>query len=338
MKAKPPHENPAINHTAFIDTMILRNIILSKWQFVAASTLAFILLLASSGRAEEMPANDAKKKQDLIEQCLTQMNEPHGEGRAMAFHMLQKLGPDADTAVPALSEALKHKDSYVRIQSAYTLWKIDRRASAIQILSTELNEKANKARDRAMAAEVLGLIGADAKAALPTLAEATKDQDAEIRVSAAWALWAVDKRLDVAKPVLIAGLKDEDPYVAAKAAEALKKIDPQAADVPNNDKIKKMPPADIADAKTVAKAFIIALANKNVREAAQYIIPEEREEMMKELENGIPPLPKNPEVEIRIKDDGIQADVTIINAEKAKSGRPIGLDMKLSNGKWWIVK
>lgn len=99
-----------------------------------------------------------------------------------------------------------------------------------------------------------------------------------------------------------------------------------------------MPPRDISDAKILAKAFITALANKNVREAAQYIIQEEREEMTKELENGIPPLPKNPEVEIRIKDDGIQADVTIINAEKAKSGRPIGLDMKLSNGKWWIVK
>ncbi len=88
----------------------------------------------------------------------------------------------------------------------------------------------------------------------------------------------------------------------------------------------------------MAKAFIIALANKNVREAALYIIPEERDEMAKEFEKGIPPLPKNPEVEIRIKDDGIQADVTIINAEKAKSGRPMGLDMKLSNGKWWIVK
>jgi len=97
-------------------------------------------------------------------------------------------------------------------------------------------------------------------------------------------------------------------------------------------------PTDISDAKIVAKAFIIALANKNVQEAAQYIIPEERDEMTKEFKNGIPPLPKNPEVEIRIKDDGIQADVTINNAEKAKSGRPIGLDMKLSNGKWWIVK
>jgi hypothetical protein len=75
-----------------------------------------------------------------------------------------------------------------------------------------------------------------------------------------------------------------------------------------------------------------------LQEAAQYIIPEQRDEMTKEFENGIPPLPKNPGVEIRINDDDIQADVTINNAQKAKSGRPIGLGMKLSSGKWWIVK
>lgn len=287
-----------------------------------------------------------------------------------------------------------------------------------------------------MAANFLGQVGADAKAVLPTLAEAAKDQDAQIQVNAARALWAVDKRSDLAEPVLIAGLKqsdlnvfasaaqalgeigfnksslialneairiepqngsrahavasvipalakalgsndveirkeaiavmglmsntmlmlsrksevraaiqgitkalhDEDPEVAAKAAEVLKKIGQQAEEVPHGDKIKKMPPTDTSDAETVVKAFIIDLANKNVQEAAQYIIPEERDDMTKELEKGVPPLPRNPEVEIHLKENGTQADVTIVNAEKAKSGRPVGLDMKLSNGKWWVVK
>jgi HEAT repeat protein len=399
------------------------------WIIIHAITL--ILILASNGKAEETSAIVAKKK--LIEQCIKQMTEPDGTGRAMAFNRLQKLGPDAESAVPALSEALKHKDSIVRIQSAYTLWKIVRQASAIQILSTELNEKANKVRDRAIAAEMLGMVGADAKAALPTLTEATKDQDPELRVKAAWALWAVDKRSDLAKPVLVAGLKqpdlnlfefaayalgdigfdkptlialneairmepkshwrvhaaarvipalakalesndadirqeaitvmglmsnyissysgkpesqaaisaltqalhDEDPKIVAKAAEVLKKIGHQAADVPGNDKVKKGPSKDISEAKIVAKAFIVAVANKNVQEAAQYIIPEDRDEVTKELGKEIPSLPKNPEVEIRIKDDGIRANVTIINDEKTKS---IVLNMKLSNRKWWIVK
>ncbi len=208
-----------------MDTVVERNILLRKWQFVAASTVVSILLLAASGRAEEAPAIVANKKK-LIEQCIKQMTEDEadGAGKAMAFHMLQKLGPDAVPAVPALSEALKHEDNYVRIQSAYTLWTIDQRASALQILSTELNEKTNKAGDRAMAANFLGQVGADAKAVLPTLAEAAKDQDAQIQVNAARALWAVDKRSDLAEPVLIAGLKQSDLNVFASAAQALGEI------------------------------------------------------------------------------------------------------------------
>ncbi len=53
--------------------------------------------------------------------------------------------------------------------------------------------------------------------------------------------------------------------VSAKAAEMLKKIGHQAADVPNNDKIQKMPSTDVSDAKIVAKAFINALAKKICR-------------------------------------------------------------------------
>jgi hypothetical protein len=88
----------------------------------------------------------------------------------------------------------------------------------------------------------------------------------------------------------------------------------------------------------VAKAFITALANQNVAEAAKYIIPEERDELKEELNKGIPPLPKDPKVQIRLKENGTQADVLLLNAQKPASGPPFGLDMRFSNGKWWIVK
>ncbi len=94
-----------------------------------------------------------------------------------------------------------------------------------------------------------------------------------------------------------------------------------------------------ADPEAVAKAFIAALLSKDVKEAAQYVIPEERDELVKEMKKGMPPLPSDPEIKVRVKDDGIRADVFILNAKPAGPGSPpFGLDMKLSKGRWWIVK
>jgi hypothetical protein len=101
----------------------------------------------------------------------------------------------------------------------------------------------------------------------------------------------------------------------------------------------KTPPTDTsAEAEAIAKAFITALVNSNIQEAASFVIPEERAEFTKELKKGIPPFPAEPKIKVRVKDDGIQADVFILNTQKPKSGPPPGLDMKLVNGKWWIVK
>lgn len=95
---------------------------------------------------------------------------------------------------------------------------------------------------------------------------------------------------------------------------------------------------DRSDPEAVAKAFIAAVAKKNAQEAAKYVIPEERGELLKAMKKGMPPIPKNPKIAVRVKDTGVRADVAILNAKRPKSGPPFGLDMKLQNGKWWIVK
>lgn len=96
---------------------------------------------------------------------------------------------------------------------------------------------------------------------------------------------------------------------------------------------------DTSNPEVVARAFIIAIANNDAQKAAQYIIPEERDEMKKEMEIAMPPLPSNPEIKVKVKNGGIQADVSVLNAKPPLSGGPpFGLDMRLSNGKWWIVK
>jgi HEAT repeat protein len=71
--------------------------------------------------------------------------------RNYAAEALKKIG---SAAVPALIEALKDRDGYVRRN----------------------------------AAGALGIIGRDAKAAVPALNEALNDKNRDVRESAAWAL------------------------------------------------------------------------------------------------------------------------------------------------------
>jgi hypothetical protein len=105
-------------------------------------------------------------------------------------------------------------------------------------------------------------------------------------------------------------------------------------DIKQEDRI-----VDKSDPKAVARAFIIAVANKNIENALEYILPEQRIELAKELKKGLPVLPKNPEIEFKIKEDGIRADVAILNAKPIKAGGPpMGLDMVFKDKKWWIVK
>ena len=233
----------------------------------AALTTVIIFLSVSSGKAE----TPIEAKEKLIEQCIRQMTETDadGAGKAMAFYRLQELGPDAKSAVPALTKALDHEDSYIRVQSAYTLWKVDRQTKAIISLSKTMEN-------------------------------------------------------------------DKNPEGREAAAKFLKKIDQQLAEEVNAKIAAET--KQVADVEVAAKAFITALANKNVNEAAKYIIPAERDELKKEMEKGMPPLPKDPKIQIKIKDNGIQADVSLLNAQKPASGPPFGFDMKLSEGKWWIVK
>ncbi|QTN33470.1 HEAT repeat domain-containing protein [Akkermansiaceae bacterium] len=231
-------------------------------------TTALVFLCVSGGNAAT-PYDEAKEK--LIEQCIRQMTGTGGDGagRGMSFQTLQKLGPEAKSAVPALTKALEHEDSYIRNQAAYTLWKVDRQTKAIISLGKTMEN-------------------------------------------------------------------DDNPADREAAAELLKKIDQQLAEEADA-KIGAEKKAT-AEAEAVAKAFITALVNKNVDEAAKFVIPAEREELKKEMEKGMPPLPRDPQIQIRIKDDGIQADVSLLNGQKPASGPPFGLDMRFSEGKWWIVK
>lgn len=88
----------------------------------------------------------------------------------------------------------------------------------------------------------------------------------------------------------------------------------------------------------VAKAFINSIVAKDFKKAVEYVAPDQRDEFEKALGEEMPPIPTNPDIQVRVKENGVQADVAVLNAEEPQSGAPFGLDMSLINGKWWIVK
>ena len=85
-----------------------------------------------------------------------------------------------------------------------------------------------EAKDRQMAAQVLGQIGPEAKAATAALSQAIGDENCEVRKSAAVALGKLGSEAKEAAPALIRALNDSDYYVREYAAAALGKIGPEA--------------------------------------------------------------------------------------------------------------
>lgn len=105
------------------------------------------------------------------------------------------------------------------------------------ILKDGLSElKSKSATKRAEAAETLGILGADAAAAVPALMSALKDSDSNVRSAAAEALGKIRAQPAVVIPALIEGFTEKDPekltpfvvacaqYVAVKPAAYLPTI------------------------------------------------------------------------------------------------------------------
>ncbi len=110
--------------------------------------------------------------------------------RMFAAVAIGNIGPDAKTAIPALTELFKDKDNVVRC----------------------------------LAAQAVGSIGSEAKAAIPSLMGLLKDEYA--RGHAAWALGNIGLEAKIATPALTELLKDKDEDVRRAAADALDKINP----------------------------------------------------------------------------------------------------------------
>jgi HEAT repeat protein len=122
---------------------------------------------------------------------IAQLKDKDPSNRQEAIKALQQIGQDA---VPPLIGALRDENSIVRIA----------------------------------AADSLGRIGPEARAAIAPLREALKDDDRSVRRHAAFALGVVDPDNQSVIPALIEALKDNDKEVRRHAAVALGRIGPGA--------------------------------------------------------------------------------------------------------------
>jgi HEAT repeat protein len=148
--------------------------------------------------------------------------------RIAPFETLSSMGAAAQTAVPALHDALSDSDPLIRLVAAEALWKIDPQAkAAVRAMTMALRDRCALVRLRA--ADGLAGVGPSAKESVSTLLEVMSDEYDEVRAHAIMALGQIGPESKVAVPALTKAMKDTNKNIQKAAAVALRKIDPDMA-------------------------------------------------------------------------------------------------------------
>lgn len=142
--------------------------------------------------------------------------------RVTAAGVLTRVEPNAEGVLPVLIQALGCGDKDAREKAAMSLKNIG--SAAVPDLLVELGNEGTCVCMRINAAWVLGLIGPDAKYAVPYLTSALVDDDDKLRQYAAWALGRIGPGAEHAVSSLGRALKDKVPKVREHVAEALGEI------------------------------------------------------------------------------------------------------------------
>ncbi|MFL5245134.1 MAG: HEAT repeat domain-containing protein [Gemmataceae bacterium] len=195
--------------------------------------------------------------------------------RAAAAEALGRIGRDAGEAVPALLDCLKDKkaDRFVRMFAAFALGRTEGdSAVVVPALSETLADPACPSDVRKAAAEALGQIGRSAADSVPILVSAlTKEptkQTVDIRRAAATALDRIHPEAKAVLPDLKAALKDDDKFVRSQILHLLGRLGNEGADaVP--DVIQRLKDDQVLEVRLAAIEALGALGvnSKEVIEA-----------------------------------------------------------------------
>lgn len=140
--------------------------------------------------------------------------------RCGAARCLGMLGPQAESAVAQLAQAMRDPEPAVRSDAVSALAQLGK--AAVPYLTLALQEKDPHVRQAA--AFFLGRMGQEAAPAVPGLALVLQDKEASVRVEATIALRHIGPRAAAAVPALIQSLEDPDPSVRSSASTCLSEI------------------------------------------------------------------------------------------------------------------
>src|SRR5262249_20536512 len=135
-----------------------------------------------------------------------------------AAEVLTQLGPRGKDAASALRSRLAdtHTHPYLRVAVAEALWRVEEKPEpAVEALRAVLRDGNGSYTigvmpPRGKAAEALGRIGPEAKAAVPEVEKLLKEGEPLGKLAAAEALWRVDGRTQDTVPGLVTLLKRRD--------------------------------------------------------------------------------------------------------------------------------
>ncbi len=182
-----------------------------------------LVLIACGGCCSHW--NDDKALPLLEKDLLS--NDP--EVRSAAAHALGAYGSSAKEALPQLRAALADPAARVRASAARAILRIDPTSAKDLIGPRERELVGSDSLARRMSVVTLGMIGADAKTAIPSLQTLLVGDDPYESALSAAAINDIDPtRIDITGPVLSMALGSESPSLRKLAVESLGKLGSRA--------------------------------------------------------------------------------------------------------------
>lgn len=165
-----------------------------------------------------------------------------GQARGAALEAMAIVGgPAAKGSLPTVFSAARDNDPAVRLQATYALGMIlrDSEASISLLVELLLDENANVRETAAWALWKFGReIGRDARVAVPALTANLQDESGLLRLRCAMALSQIADDPAPAMRILIELLKDPKPLVRIGSAHALAELGPAARQaIPDLEKL-----------------------------------------------------------------------------------------------------
>ena len=191
-----------------------------------AAIVAIPILISMLGDDIAVPAIECEMSPWLRRELARSADARRWAETSPAKEAAEALGEIGDPAVPSLLQALRHADWKTRKYAAHAFGETDRLTEigkAVAALGATLRDDHAEVRDRA--AWALGEL--EEPAAVPALVRALGDSDAAVREKAAWALGEIEEPSAV--PALTAALKDGDLKLRRMAAWALGEIEDASA-------------------------------------------------------------------------------------------------------------